>query len=75
MANSGDVVHVTWVDSVTGAGWVVPASAPLQHESYGLLYSEDEERVVLTTTIANNGVTALAPLHIPRQAVLSIRVL
>lgn len=71
----GDFVHVTWVDSVTATGWIVPASSPLTHESYGKLYSIDEERLILTTTIANDGVTALAPLHIPMQAVLSIRVI
>lgn len=71
----GDVVHVTWVDSVAAAGWGVPASSPLQHESYGLLHAITVERLVLTTTFANDGITVLSPLHIPREAVKSIRVI
>lgn len=72
--NRGDVVHVTWVDSVVAHGWVIPATSPLTHESVGKLYAELGDRYIITTSIDHVG-QALSPLHIPKEAVKSIRIL
>lgn len=72
----GDIVKVTWVDSVVESGWqpLGVKNVSMVAESVGYLVGFMRDRYVLSTSIGPRG-DNLAPLHIPSCAVLTITAL
>lgn len=71
----GDSVSLTWNDSIAHYGWGKVAAVSMTHESVGILMANLPDRYVITCAISPNSEDGFSPLHIPKSAVLSIRVL
>ena len=68
---------VHWLDAATaGPGWEDLSAAeplvPLECWSVGMLFSEDDESVVLLQTVTNDG-AAQGRMVIPRGSVVSVK--
>ena len=72
------LVEVDWLDSVTTGGWGRPRAfrkkGALRCRTAGYLFSEDEARLVVVQSQAENGDLADS-MTIPRAAVLGVAVL
>lgn len=67
------IVHIRWIDSGSSSGWcLMPVpKLELNIETIGFVLEEDEERIVVTTSVSDMG-CAMDPLAIPKCCILEM---
>lgn len=73
-------VMVEWIDSVGGGGWERPEEARRAAEretmrvtTLGYVLGDTDDYLLLCMSVMENNESVLAPLQIPKVAVLSVR--